>query len=300
MERICEGRIVAVTGAGGGIGRAHAIACAAHGARVVVNDLGGARDGRGTDPGAAQKVVDEIVAAGHEAVANTDDISAWSGAERLVSQACAEFGGLDALVNNAGVIRDRLLVNMTEDEWDTVVRVHLRGTFACARHAAAYWRGEAKAGRSRDARIINTTSSSGLFGNVGQSNYGSAKAGIASLTIIAAQELARYGVTVNAVSPTALTRMTADLPAVEAAASGGGLEPEDISPLVVWLASARSRAVSGRVFGVRGGRITVLEGWVNGPAAEIAGRWEPSDLDEAIPALVAEAAPNAGMDGSRT
>jgi NAD(P)-dependent dehydrogenase (short-subunit alcohol dehydrogenase family) len=266
---------------------------------VVVNDLGGARDGSGADAGAARAVADEIVAAGGEAVANVDDVSTWSGAERLVEQAVDEFGGLDVLVNNAGVLRDRLLVNMSEDEWDVVLRVHLRGTFACMRHAAAYWRTESKTGRTRDARVINTSSSSGLFGNTGQTNYGAAKAAVASLTVIAAQELARYGVTVNAISPTALTRMTEDLAAVQAAAETQPLAPEDVSPLVVWLASRRSQAVTGRVFGVRGHRIAVVEGWVNGPAAESPRRWTPDELDAVVPGLVAGAAPNAGMSGAR-
>ena len=300
MEPICEGRVVAITGAARGIGRAHALACAAHGACVVVNDLGGSRDGAGADDAPARRVVDEIVASGGLAVANGDDISTWAGAQRLVDQAVEQFGGLDVLVNNAGVLRDRLLVNMAEDEWDLVLQVHLRGTFACMRHAAAYWRRESKAGRQRAARVISTTSSSGLFGNVGQTNYGAAKAAIAALTLIAAQELSRYGVTVNAISPTALTRMTMDLAPVQAAAEKQPLAPEDVSPLVVWLASTRSEAVTGRIFAVRGNRISVLEGWVNGPTAESHERWGPQELDQVIPGLVAEAAPNAEMTGSRS
>jgi NAD(P)-dependent dehydrogenase (short-subunit alcohol dehydrogenase family) len=299
-KRLCEGRVVAITGAGGGLGRAHALACGEAGARVVVNDLGGARDGSGADRSAAAQVVAELRERDCEAVANFDDISTWAGAEGLVRTAVETFGGLDALVNNAGVLRDRLLVNMTEEEWDVVLRVHLRGTFSCSRHAAAYWRAESKAGRRRDARLLNTSSASGLFGNTGQTNYGAAKAAIASFSLIAAEELARYGVTVNAISPTALTRMTADLPAVEAAAAEQPLAPEDVSPLVAWLVSERSRAVSGRVFAVRGNRVTVLEGWVAGPSAERPQRWRAEEFDEVIPALVEGAAPNADMSGDRS
>src|SRR5581483_2936031 len=211
-QRLCEGRICVITGAGRGIGREYALMLAAHGAHVVVNDLGGDRTGSGTDTGPAQQVVDEITAAGGAAVANTDDISTWDGAKALVEQAVQVFGGLDVVVNNAGILRDRMLVNMSEEDWDSVIQVHLKGTFAVARHAGAYWRDRTKAGETNDARIINTTSVSGIYGNIGQANYGAAKAGIAGFTIIAARELGRYGVTVNAIAPGALTRMTEDLP----------------------------------------------------------------------------------------
>ncbi|MFC5747924.1 SDR family oxidoreductase [Actinomadura rugatobispora] len=298
-EKLCEGRVVVITGAGNGLGKAHALAFAAQGARVVVNDLGGGRDGGGASGGPAQQVVDEIVAAGGEAVANTDDISSWEGARRLVGQAVEAFGGLDVLVNNAGILRDRMVVSMTERDWDSVLAVHLKGTFAPLHHAAAYWREQAKGGRAVDARVINTTSPSGLFGSVGQGNYGAAKAGIASLTIIAAAELARYGVTVNAVAPTALTRLTEDIAFMRDAAAKGDLSPEAISPLVVWLGSAASRDVTGRVFGAMGNRITVLEGWVAGPSADSADRWEPAALTGVVPGLVAEAAPNADGLGER-
>ena len=208
---MCEGRVCIVTGAGRGLGREYALSLARHGAKVVVNDLGGSRDGTGTDAGPAQEVVDEITAAGGEAVANTDDVSSWDGAAGLVQQAIDTFGGLDVLVNNAGILRDRMLFSMTEEEWDAVIRVHLKGTFAPSHHAAAYWRERSKAGEPVDARLVNTTSVSGLYANVGQTNYGAAKAGIAAFTQIAAQELARYGVTVNAIAPGALTRLTGDL-----------------------------------------------------------------------------------------
>ncbi|MFV2176642.1 SDR family oxidoreductase [Actinomadura sp. LOL_016] len=298
-SRLCEGRVVVITGAGNGLGRAHALAFAAQGAKVVVNDLGSGRDGDGASGGPAQAVVDEIVAVGGTAVANTDDISTWDGAGRLVKQAVEELGGLDVLVNNAGILRDRMLVSMTERDWDAVIAVHLKGTFATLHHAAAYWREQAKAGRPVDGRVINTSSPSGLFGSVGQTNYGAAKAGIASMTIIAAAELGRYGVTVNAVAPTAMTRLTEDIEMMKQAAETSDLSPEAISPLVVWLGSAASKAVTGRVFGAMGNRITVLEGWVNGPAADAAERWDPAALTDVVPDLVAKAAANADGMGER-
>jgi NAD(P)-dependent dehydrogenase (short-subunit alcohol dehydrogenase family) len=301
MTGVVEGRVVIVTGAGNGIGRAHALLFAQEGAKVVVNDLGGARDGEGTSTGPAQSVVDEIKAAGGEAVANTDDISSWDGAESLVQQAISEFGQLDVLVNNAGILRDRMLVNMTEAEWDAVIKVHLKGTFAPMRHAVAYWRDQSKAGNQIDARVINTTSPSGLFGNAGQTNYGAAKAGIASMTVIAAAELARYGVTVNAIAPTALTRMTEDLMGLESQTeeAKASLAPENISPLVVWLASPEAAGVTGRVFGVWGNKISVAEGWVYGPTTDRTERWLPGELTEVLPQLVRESAANADMFGVR-
>ncbi|UGQ11237.1 SDR family NAD(P)-dependent oxidoreductase [Yinghuangia sp. ASG 101] len=298
-DRLCEGRVVAITGAGNGLGRAHALAFAAHGAKVVVNDLGGGRDGDGASAGPAQRVVDEIRAAGGEAVANTDDISTWDGAGRLVAQAVDTFGDLDVLVNNAGILRDRMIVSMTERDWDSVLAVHLKGTFATLHHAANHWRRRAKEGHAVDARVINTSSPSGLFGNPGQGNYGPAKAGIASLTVIAAAELARYGVTVNAVAPTAMTRLTEDIEMMRQAAEATDLTPEAISPLVVWLGSARSKDVTGRVFGAMGNRFTVLEGWVNGPSVDSETRWNPEDLTGVLPDVVAKAAPNADTMGNR-
>ncbi|HEX7355462.1 MAG TPA: SDR family oxidoreductase [Mycobacteriales bacterium] len=303
MSGICDGRVAVITGAGGGIGRAHALAFAAEGAKVVVNDLGGSRDGTGSDAGPAQKVVDEIKAAGGEAIANTDDISTFAGAKNLIDQAVDTFGRLDTLVNNAGILRDKMMVNMEESQWDAVIQVHLKGTFGPAHHAAAYWRDKSKAGDQPDARIINTTSPSGLFGNVGQANYGAAKAGIAAFTLITATELARYGVTCNAIAPVALTRMTEDLGGFSGMEVKEGewnpFGPENISPLVVWLGSKESASITGRVFMVTGGQITVVEGWVGGPKVDAGRKWEPGELSEVVPDLVAKAAPNANMGGTR-
>ena len=296
MSRLCEGRVCIVTGAGRGIGREHALLLAAHGAKVVVNDLGASLDGSGGGTGPAHDVVEEIRAAGGEAVTNGDDISDFEGAKRLIDQAVGEFGRLDVLVNNAGILRDRMLVNMTEAEWDAVIKVHLKGTFAPAHHAAVYWRERSKADEEVDARIINTTSPSGIYGNVGQSNYGAAKAGIASFTVITAMELARYGVTCNAIAPAALTRMTENL--------GMGQAPEEIkdkmaprwiAPIVTWLASAESKPVTGRVFDVTGMALSVSEGWHRGPTAEPVE--DPEKLGPLVLDLVERARPNADMQG---
>jgi NAD(P)-dependent dehydrogenase (short-subunit alcohol dehydrogenase family) len=304
MTGICEGRVVVVTGAGRGIGREHALEFARQGARVVVNDMGSEVDGTGSSTGPAGQVVDEIRAMGGEAVANGDDVSDMDGAARMIKAAIDTFGGLDTLVNNAGILRDRMLVNMTAEEWDAVIRVHLRGTFAPTRAAVAYWRERSKAGDPVDARVVNTTSPSGIYGNVGQTNYGAAKAGIAAFTIIAAMELGRYGVTVNAIAPAALTRMTENLGMGRRAAEASGeawnpLTPDNIAPIVVWLGSSESRGVTGRVFNVRGGHLSVAEGWVEGPAVDKEGRWDPAELTEVVPDLVAKAAPNADMSGRR-
>jgi NAD(P)-dependent dehydrogenase (short-subunit alcohol dehydrogenase family) len=281
-----------ITGAGRGIGRAHALAFAAEGATVVVNDIGVALDGTGAGGGPAQQVVDEIHAGGGRAVANTDDIADWSGAQSLVAQAIDAFGRLDVLVNNAGFVRDRMLTNVAEDEWDAVLRVHLKGHFAPLRHASAYWRAEAKAGRPVDARVINTSSGAGLFGSVGQANYSTAKAGIAGLTLVAAAELARYGVTANAIAPAARTRMTETTFADMMAAPADGFDamaPENVSPLVVWLGSPESAGVTGRVFEVEGGRVTVAEGWRRGPSSDKGARWQPAELGPVVADLLAKA-----------
>ncbi len=268
MSDICNGRVAIVTGGARGIGREYALHLAAEGAQVVVNDLGVTRDGHGADQSAAQAVVDEILAAGGQAVANRNDISTWAGAKSLIDHAVSEYGRLDALINNAGILRDRMLTNMEESEWDAVIQVHLKGTFAPMHHAAVHWRLlNKKTGEPVNARIINTSSSSGLWGNIGQSNYGAAKAGIAAMTIIAARELKRYGITVNAISPHAHTRMTENLreSTPEEIASR---HPRWISPVAVWLVSAQSAEVTGRVFEAGGGHLAVLEGWNRGPETE--------------------------------
>ena len=299
MSGICQGRVVIVTGAGRGIGRGHALEFARQGAKVVVNDLGAEVDGTGSSAGPAGEVVEEIRGMGGEAVANGDDVADWEGAQRLINTAVETFGRLDVLVNNAGILRDRMLINMTAEEWDAVIRVHLRGTFAPARWAATYWRERAKEGQTNDARIINTSSSSGIYGNAGQTNYGAAKAGIASFTIIAAMELGRYGVTVNAIAPGALTRMTEGLGMGRAAAQKpeefDARAPENVAPLVVWLGSPESAGITGRVFNVAGGRISVAEGWHTGPGVDKGDRWDPAELGKVVPDLVARAAPNEGM-----
>jgi NAD(P)-dependent dehydrogenase (short-subunit alcohol dehydrogenase family) len=297
MEKLNEGRVAIVTGAGRGIGREHALLLARHGASVVVNDLGGSMDGEGADKGPAQQVVDEIEALGGKAIANTDDISDFDGAERLIRSAIDTFGGLDILVNNAGILRDRMLTNMSEAEWDAVIKVHLKGTFAPCRHAAAYWRERAKAGEANDARIINTSSPSGIYGNAGQTNYGAAKAGIASFTIIAAKELVRYGVTVNAIAPAALTRMTEGLGMGQAPEEiKEQMSPAHIAPIVCWLASPQAAHVTGRVFDVTGRMISVSEGWHRGPSLEHPTD-DPVELGPQVSELVAQARPNANMQG---
>ncbi len=300
MSGINDGRVVIVTGAGRGIGREHALLFARTGAKVVVNDLGAEVDGSGSSTGPAGEVVDEIRASGGEAIANGENVADYEGAGRMVRAAVDAFGRLDVIVNNAGILRDRMLVNMTEAEWDAVIHVHLKGTFAPTRAAAEYWRNETKAGNAVDARIINTSSPSGLFGNAGQTNYGAAKAGIASFTIICGLELGRYGVTANAIAPVARTRMTEPLGIggpPEDAAQFDRLDPANISPLVVWLGSPESKDITGRVFCVDGDRISVAEGWQRGPTAEKGDRWDPAELGGVVPDLVKNARPNAGMMG---
>jgi len=296
MSKMCEGRVAVVTGAGRGIGREHAISLASQGAKVVVNDLGGNVDGSGGDLSPAQQVVNEIKGMGGEAVANGDDISTWAGAERLIQTAVDTFGDLHGVVNNAGILRDRMMANMSEAEWDAVITVHLKGTFAPSHFAAAYWRDRQKAGHPVDGRIINTSSVSGIYGNIGQTNYGAAKAGIAAFTVITALELGRYGVTVNAVAPVALTRMTENLgPAPETEEEREQRSPKWIAPIVTWLASEESKGVTGRVFEASGQTLAIAEGWHRGPRRDPIE--DPTKLSPAVAELLASARPNAGMNG---
>jgi NAD(P)-dependent dehydrogenase (short-subunit alcohol dehydrogenase family) len=303
MNGLCTGRVAVVTGAGRGLGRAHALALAAEGAAVVVNDLGVGLDGTGGATGPAQQVVDEILASGGQAVTHGGDIATAEGASSLVRTAVETYGRLDALVNNAGFLRDRMLVNLDEDDWDAVMRVHLKGHFLPLKHAAAHWRAEAKAGRTPTGRVINTISGAGLSGSVGQGNYSAAKAGIVGLTLVAAAELGRYGVQVNAIAPAARTRMTEATFADTMAAPGDGgfdaMAPENVSPLVVWLASAASAGVTGRVFEAEGGRITVMEGWRPGPTADKGARWTAAEAGETALKLLAEAEPPLPVYGAR-
>jgi NAD(P)-dependent dehydrogenase (short-subunit alcohol dehydrogenase family) len=292
MAGICEGRVVIVTGAGRGIGRGHALEFAKQGAKVIVNDLGKDVDGSGNPQPVAQSVVDEIKQTGGEALINSDDVSDWDGAKRLIDQAYEQWGKLDVLVNNAGILRDRMLFNMDEAEWDAVIKVHLKGTFCPTRHAVARWREMAKAGESLDTRVINTTSASGIYGNPGQTNYGAAKAGIASFTIIASRELVKYGITVNAVSPGARTRMTESTGRPQREIPEGEWDPrgpENIAPIVVWLGSPESKGVTGRVFEAGGGRLGIAEGWRRGPMRTKEGRWDPAELGPIVAELVDEA-----------
>ncbi|GAA3118056.1 SDR family oxidoreductase [Streptomyces rameus] len=302
MTGLCSGRVVVVTGAGRGLGRAHALAFAAEGAKVVVNDLGVGLDGTGGDTGPAHQVVDVIARAGGEAVAHAGDIATADGAASLIATALETFGRLDTLVNNAGFLRDRMLVNLEEDDWDAVIRVHLKGHFLPLKHAAAHWRAEAKAGRGAVARVVNTASGAGLLGSVGQGNYSAAKAGIVGLTLVAAAELGRYGVQVNAVAPAARTRMTERTFAETMAAPEGtafdAMAPENVCPLVVWLGSAACAGVTGRVFGAEAGRLTVMEGWRPGPTADKGARWTPAEAGETALKLLAESEPAQPVYGS--
>ena len=303
MTGITESRVVVITGAGGGIGRGHALEFARQGARVVVNDCGVAVDGgpgRGAAP--ADVVVAEIRDAGGDAIASDEDVANWEGAHRLIDRAVSIFGRLDVVVNNAGILRDRMIVNMTPDDWDVVMRVHLGGTFCMTRWAATWWRARAKAGEAVDARVINTSSSAGLYGNAGQANYTAAKAGIVGFTLTAAAELSRYGVTVNAVLPGGRTRMTEALfPEIMSSATNGfdRMDPANVAPLVVWLGSEQSAGITGRVFEAMGGRVAVVEGWRPGPRAERDDRWDPAELGPVIRRLLEQASqPLSMLDAS--
>jgi NAD(P)-dependent dehydrogenase (short-subunit alcohol dehydrogenase family) len=292
MTGICAGRVAIVTGAGRGIGRAHALELARQGAKVVVNDLGTSGSGEGSASEVAHEVVAEIEARGGKAVANGADVADFEQAAGMVRQAIDTFGGLDILVNNAGFVRDRMLVNTSEEEWDAVIRVHLKGHFAPLRHAAAWWRAEAKEGRTRAARVVNTSSGAGLQGSVGQTTYSAAKAGIAAMTLVTAAELGRYGVAVNAIAPVARTRMTEGaFPEMMAGTTEGfdAMDPANNSPVVAWLAS-EDCDVTGRVLEIEGGRICLEEGWRHGPRQDLGRRWEADEVGPAVRDLVAKGA----------
>jgi NAD(P)-dependent dehydrogenase (short-subunit alcohol dehydrogenase family) len=289
VSGVCEGRVAVVTGAARGLGRAHALELAAQGALVVVNDPGVAVDGTGSSAAPADEVVAQIESLGGRATADHHDISSWDGAEALIQAALDAFGRLDVVVNNAGITRDRMLFNLTEDEWQAVIGVHLTGTAAVSRFAASHWRAESKAGRPVDARIINTTSAAGLYGNAGQATYSTAKAGILGLTLTAAVELARYGVTVNAIAPSARTRMSEGNPGTEEVEKGfDHMDPANNSPLVAWLAGPASASVTGRIFEVGGGYIGFADGWTHGAHAAIERRWEADALTEVIRDLLSQ------------
>jgi NAD(P)-dependent dehydrogenase (short-subunit alcohol dehydrogenase family) len=294
MSGICEDRVVVITGAGRGIGRGHALEFARQGAKVVVNDIGAELDGTGGSASPAQQVVDEIRDLGGEAVVNGDDVSSWDGARNLVDTAIRTFGDLHVVVNNAGVVRDRMFANASEDEWDLTMQVHLKGHFAPARHAAAHWRDRAKAGHQVDARIINTTSGAGLMGSIGQAAYSAAKGGIISLTLVQAAELGRYGVTANAIAPAARTRMTEQVFAATMAAPDDPdafdeMAADNVAPLVVWLGAPDSAGVTGRVFEVEGGKVSVADGWHHGTVIDNGARWEPTAVGNAVLGLLADA-----------
>ncbi|MEC9345383.1 MAG: SDR family NAD(P)-dependent oxidoreductase [Pseudomonadota bacterium] len=291
--RLCEGRVAVVTGGGRGLGRSHALMLASHGAKLVINDLGSAASGIGTDATPAEEVAAEIRAMGGEAVVDTGDVASWDGAAGVVRRAVETFGRLDVVINNAGILRDRMLVNMTEDEWDSVVRVHMKSTFAVTHHAANHWRMVAKKGETPDARVINTTSHSGLYSNIGQTNYAAAKAGIASFSIVAARELQRYGVTVNAIAPRATTRMTDGL-WEWTPEQLDKRRPEWVSSLVTWLASTQSAGVSGRVFEAWGFGYTVSESWQHG--ATVDASLDPNELDGRMRQAIANSRKNAGIN----
>ncbi|MDG2026128.1 MAG: SDR family NAD(P)-dependent oxidoreductase [Acidimicrobiales bacterium] len=299
MTKLLEGKVALITGAGRGIGREHALMMAEQGAKIVVNDLGGDAAGGGEDLTPAQDVVAEIEAMGGDAVVNGGNVAIFDDAKAMIDQALDSFGDLNIVVNNAGILRDRMLFSMSEEDWDSIMAVHLKGTFGPAHHASSYWRAKAKAGDEVYGRIINTASPSGIYGNIGQTNYGAAKAGIAAFSIIAAQELIKYGVTVNCIAPGAISRMTAAL-------SGGmdaipeerleAMSPRWIALIVTWLASPEAANVTGRVFDVRGENLAIVEGWHIGPGAKQPD--DPTQLGPVVAELMAQARGNADMSGN--
>ncbi len=301
MAGICDGRVVIVTGAARGLGRAHALEFARQGASVVVNDVGVELDGSGGSTGPAGEVVDEIRAMGVKAIANGADVADFEAAAGLVGAAIDEFGRLDVVVNNAGIVRDRMFANAGEDEWDAVVRVHLKGHFAVSRHAVGHWRELSKTGEQVEARIINTSSGAGLQGSIAQSCYSAAKAAIAALTLVQAAELGRYGITANAIAPSARTRMTEEVFAEMMAKPDDGFDamaPENVSPLVVWLGSAESSDVTGRVFELAGGKISVADGWRPGPDVDKGQRWDPAELGDVVAGLIGRVEPPVKVYGT--
>lgn len=291
---ICDGRTVVITGAAGGLGRAYALAFAAEGANVVVNDIGTSLGGEGRDTSAADGVVAEIIASGGKAIANYEDITDWDAAGRIVASTLDAFGDLHVIVNNAGIVRDRMFVSATLEEWDATMHVHLRGHFCLARHAVDYWRGQQKAGKPVDARIINTSSGAGLQGSIAQAAYSTAKGGIAALTLVQAAELGRYGITANALAPSARTRMTEQAFADKMATQGAAfdvMDPANVAPTVVWLGSGLSAHVTGCVFELEGGKIMLEDGWREGPAIDAQARWVPANVGAAVDKLLAERVP---------
>lgn len=297
MTKLCEGKVAVVTGAGRGIGREHALMLAAHGASVIVNDLGGDEHGMGSDLTPAQEVVEEIKAAGGQAEVNGADVGDFAQAKDMIAQAIDTYGNIDILINNAGILRDRMIFSLSEEDFDSVVKVHLKGTFAPLHHAAVYWRERAKAGETNDARVINTSSPSGIYGNIGQTNYGAAKAGIAAMSIISAMELVKYGVTVNCLAPGALTRLTAPLMGGSLDESSGiGMSPIWVAAVAVWLCGPEAKDVTGRVFDVAGDTLSVAEGWRKGPIAKTEDP-DPTTLGPTILDLLRNARINADMSG---
>lgn len=291
---ICDNRTVIITGAARGLGRAYALAFAAEGANVVVNDIGTSLGGEGRDTSAADSVVDEIRAAGGKAVANYEDITDWDAAGRIVQTALDAFGDLHVVVNNAGIVRDRMFVSATLEEWDATMHVHLRGHFCLSRHAVNYWRAKQKEGRNPDARIINTSSGAGLQGSIAQAAYSTAKGGIAALTLVQAAELGRYGITANALAPSARTRMTEQAFAEKMATEGQSfdvMDPANVAPAVVWLGSGESADVTGCVFELEGGKIMIEDGWREGPVVDKGAQWQPGEIGAAVAKLLADRVP---------